>query len=301
MRTPTGSLARASERVATPSPARLARLDLARRVAPFAAVALLGLGALFVPEPNRSAADAPAVGSAVVAAGQAEGAPLEAAAVEALAPADSPIDGEVDFALRESGDTQDQSSFRAPARSTPATPNAFADEPSPTTTTTTTPSFADEPAPSTTSAVAARPLKISDFGWSSATGAGTPAGSAGVPEKSLPVGSGAAGPEKVSWFRLTGDAAPLVLRPVQDAGSNRAETTATMRLCRSKTSDWATGPNLAANNRPPVDDASCVDGKRNSDGSWSFEVAKLGAIDDPRGAVLIPGAGVFQVVFALPS
>lgn len=139
------------------------------------------------------------------------------------------------------------------------------------------------------------------YGWSTSSGAGTPAGDAGIPNDSLPVGATPSGPDKVSWFRLTGAASVLVLHPVSDSGANRFDTSASIRLCRSATEDWATGANLSASETPPVDASHCADGQRGGDGAWSFELGRLGPVDDPRGAILVPGAGLFQVTFALPQ
>lgn len=241
-----------------------------QRVAPFAAMAVLGLGALVIPDPQRPPRESTAAPVAV--AGQ----------VEQLAP-------------------EDEIALHAPT--TEIVMWAFPPPPVSVVPSRSRPSevrTASAPlAPPTTPI---RPLQVTDLGWSSAITAGTPAGSAGIPERALPVGATATGPDKVSWFRLAGGGpGPLVLHPVDDPGANRAEGTATVELCRSTTADWTAGPNQDASAQPPVDASACVDGARDADGSWSFDIAPLGPIEDPRGFVLVPGAGVFQVVYAAPA
>lgn len=237
------------------------------RVAPFAAVVLLGLGVLVVPEPDRGTAIASP--AALAAAGPAGAAQVDESV--SVAPVASP----------------------SPTVTTPQP----AGESAPAVTTTTSVSNTTTTTTSTPVA-AATPLSITEWGWSTASGAGTAAGTAGIPDGALPVGANPGGPDKVSWFRLSGGAAALVLQPISSSGANRFETDASIALCRSAVDDWATGANLDASETPPVDEDQCVDGKRADDGNWSFDLSPLGTVEDQRGVVLVPGTGLFQITFA---
>lgn len=155
--------------------------------------------------------------------------------------------------------------------------------------------------PPTTSTTSRRPLVISAHGWAS-RGGGTPAGSAGVPGGTLPVGSRGGQLDKVTFVRLSGDQGTLVLSE-DPAGRRLLVGSAGLQACRSRGTGWKEGGNQDLAAAPAWFADTCVKGTAAPDGRWSFPVGQIGDPADPRGFVIVPAPDApadFQITFTAP-
>lgn len=144
-------------------------------------------------------------------------------------------------------------------------------------------------------------LGVVASGWASAT-AGTPLGADGVPDGSLPVGKRIGQDDKRSYVKLAGQGVVLSLR--EKADGNRAPVgpgPVIVRACKA-TAEWQPGENLTFD-QIPFDPDACVDGRREADGSWTFDLGSFPAAQrvDTKGFALVPGgtdaAIDYQVAF----
>lgn len=150
----------------------------------------------------------------------------------------------------------------------------------------------------TTTTQQERPLRTTVTGWASATG-GTPVGSTGVPDQSLPVGNRFGQTDKASFIRLSGTADTLFLKEKPD-GSRTTSGAVSVRACQITTAGWKAANNMTFDQAPEYDTTNCTVGTRGSDGVWRFSMAAVADPADDRGLALVPGAGAsidFQVAF----
>lgn len=151
---------------------------------------------------------------------------------------------------------------------------------------------------STTTTQQDRPLRTTEVGWASATG-GTPVGSTGVPDQSLPVGNRFGQVDKASFVRLAGTARTLYLKEKAD-GARITSGKVGVRACQVTTKGWKGATNQTFDQAPKWDETICVEGQRNAQGVWSFDTGAFRAPTDDRGLALIPTADAsidFQVAF----
>lgn len=151
---------------------------------------------------------------------------------------------------------------------------------------------------STTTQQQARPLRTTVTGWASATG-GTPVGSTGVPDQSLPVGNRFGQTDKASFVRLSGTAGALFLKEKPE-GSRTTSGAVSVRACQITTSGWQAANNMTFDQAPDYDTTNCTVGTRSADGVWRFDMAAFADPTDDRGLALLPAPGAsidFQVAF----
>ena len=160
-------------------------------------------------------------------------------------------------------------------------------------------SFDDDGTSSTTSSgAAARPLRIVEAGWASATGA-TPLGGTGVPEGVLPVGKRIGQVDKYSFVRLDGEQRVLTL--TRDPAGDRTTTGAVgVSICQITDPGWKAADNVPSDAAPKYDTATCVKGDPGDGTSWTFNLVTFSSPSDPRGFALVPtGDSIdYQVAFA---
>lgn len=147
------------------------------------------------------------------------------------------------------------------------------------------------------------PLRIVAAGWASSTG-GTPLATSeteGVPEGTLPVGTRVGQTDKVSFVRLAGTAASLVL--AEDAAGRRGSAfeTPPVELCPVTDEQWDEGAAQPMSAAPAHDPERCATAQQRSDGTWVFDLVAFDDPTDPRGFALVPSADApidFQITFA---
>lgn len=144
------------------------------------------------------------------------------------------------------------------------------------------------------------PLQIVEAAWASRT-AGTPLASEGVPEGSLPVGTRVGQDDKRSFVRLEGGDTQLVLTENPEGTREARSGDPAVRACQVVDGDWeASEEPMSFDDAPEFDEETCVDGQRDDDGTWSFDLLLL---DDPTGdagVALVPGEEApfdFQAAF----
>lgn len=143
------------------------------------------------------------------------------------------------------------------------------------------------------------PLAVAAALWVSRTG-GTPLAATGVPAGSLPVGKRATLLDKASFVRLSGTTTTLALTEVAE-GTRGSATAAEVAACQVLEDDWEEGQAKAFDAAPGYDPATCVTGKRDDDGTWTFDLSAFPTRTDARGLALVPTAAApadFQVAFA---
>lgn len=130
--------------------------------------------------------------------------------------------------------------------------------------------------------------------------AGTPAGSLGVPDGSLPVGNRVGQTDKASFLRLGSDRPSVALAVDQDGTSGIGEPT--VQACAITTATWEPLAGSSFDEAPEWDPDDCVVGVAGAGGDeWTFE---LGGIDQRFGVALVPGPDApveFQIAFRVPS
>lgn len=155
--------------------------------------------------------------------------------------------------------------------------------------------FSDFP---TTTEQEKRPLRTTETGWASAT-AGTPVGTTGVPEQTLPVGNRIGQTDKASFVRLVGDETDLFMKE-EPEGSRTTSGPIAVQACKITTAGWDGAPNQTFDQAPEWDPERCVDGVRRPDGVWRFSLGDFPGITDDRGFALVPAPDAsidFQVAF----
>lgn len=160
------------------------------------------------------------------------------------------------------------------------------------------PSSGAQAGTTTTTTAPARPLRTTETGWASATG-GTPLGSTGVPDQSLPVGNRFGQLDKASFVRLAGSTPTLYLKE-HAQGQRTTSGDVAVRACQITTRRWKGGPNQTFDQAPDWDATNCIPGRRSSSGVWSFDLRTFADPTDDRGFALVPAAGAsidFQVAF----
>ncbi len=141
-------------------------------------------------------------------------------------------------------------------------------------------------------------LRIIESLWATLA-AGTPVGSAGVPEAGLPVGTRLGETDKASYIRLEGSATTLSL--VEAAEGQRQAAGAVLQACAISDGAWAAGEGASFDDAPAVDAEACAPGTRADDGTWSFDLSALGDPAATTGFALLPGPDApidFQVTFS---
>lgn len=147
------------------------------------------------------------------------------------------------------------------------------------------------------------PLRITESGWATAGPgaplAGTPADD--VPEDTLPVGTRVGQHDKISFIRLSGDDATLVL--AEDASGRRGTSfeTSPVEVCQITDAGWEPGEAQSMDQAPEYDADNCVAAQQQADGTWSISLFLFDDPTDQRGFALVPSADApldFQVTFA---
>jgi hypothetical protein len=132
------------------------------------------------------------------------------------------------------------------------------------------------------------PLTVATNLWVTRT-AGTPLDAHGVPDATLPVGSRATLPDKVSFVRLAGTATALVLTEDPD-GTRGDAAAAVVAACQVLEDDWQPGEAASFEDAPTYDAAACVAGVRDEQGSWTFDLASFPETRTAAtGFALVPG------------
>lgn len=157
--------------------------------------------------------------------------------------------------------------------------------------------FSDDDGTSVSPSASAAPLMIVAAGWASTAG-GTPIGSTGVPEGTLPVGKRIGQVDKYSFVRLEGEQKVLSLA-VNSEGERTTTGTPGVSICQITEEGWAEATNVPSDAAPEYDEATCVPGDPGDGTTWTFNLLTFTAPDDPRGFALVPtGDSVdFQVTF----
>jgi hypothetical protein len=236
--------------VAGMSEHRPAMSERARRLAPFAAVAVTGLLAVVVP--GRS--DAPATASAIDPAASSPTGLPETSETTILEDPDAPA------------------TFATPAVALPRTSGAARSPSSSDSSARTTATSAPRSSGGAYSRPAPPPVvptTIREFGWASAR-AGT--GSVQPPENGMPV-SYANGPDTISFARLAGTQSVLTLPVVQDANATYLPQGASIAACPLESPDWEAKTDVPLDEAPEWNETRCVPGKPASDySSWTFNM-----------------------------
>lgn len=158
-----------------------------------------------------------------------------------------------------------------------------------------------EPAPTPVAPRSRGRLAVISSGYTSATG-GTPLSGPEVPEDGLPVGVRLGQVDKMSFLRLAGTGTSLRLAVVEDPAANQLEQLAAVEACPITEDGWTIDEPGAPPSQAPAHDATrCVAGERESDGSWTFDLARLAPLEGRAGVALVPvvdGAATFQVTFS---
>lgn len=145
------------------------------------------------------------------------------------------------------------------------------------------------------------PLRVIDSLWATLA-AGTPLGTAGVPEGGLPVGTRLGETDKASYVRLEGTETTLSLAEAVEG--QRQAAGAVVQACAVTDPAWEGGEGASFDDAPAVDESACALGVRDDEGGWTFD---LGALGDPAaitGFALLPGPEApvdFQVSFSAGS
>lgn len=147
------------------------------------------------------------------------------------------------------------------------------------------------------------PLRITESGWATA-GAGAPLSGTpadDVPEDTLPVGTRVGQHDKISFIRLSGDDATLVL--AEDASGRRGTSfeTSPVEVCQITDAGWKPGEAQSMDQAPEYDADNCVAAQQQADGTWSISLFLFDDPTDQRGFALVPSADApldFQVTFA---
>lgn len=138
---------------------------------------------------------------------------------------------------------------------------------------------------------------IVDTGWATRA-AGTPAGTIGVPDDSLPVGNRLGQTDKASFLRLGGDWQRLTL-PVDADGSAGVGDPAVL-ACAITSRSWEPRAGSGFEDAPTWGD-DCVAGVAEpAGGRWSFD---LEGVDHRFGVALVPAPDApveFQIAFRIP-
>lgn len=142
------------------------------------------------------------------------------------------------------------------------------------------------------------PLTVVKWAWASRS-AGTPLADAGVPEDTLPVGDRAGRHDKVSFVKLEGDGTTLYL--AEDPEGERVITgDPQVQACTVLESGWREAAAMSFSDAPTWNEESCVLGRRSADGTWTFDVGRLGDPTTQAGFALVPAPEApidFQVTF----
>lgn len=151
----------------------------------------------------------------------------------------------------------------------------------------------DPPGPETS------PLTVIDGGYSSLTG-GTPA-EEDPGDGALPIKSAAGRHLKQSFVRLFGTAQILHLQLDKNFASTGADA-AEIDACPISTKNWTAVRGQDFTAQPQFDQAACVSGTRQSDGTWTFDLGQVpGGPTRPDGIALVPSGdtGTFDVAFSV--
>jgi hypothetical protein len=145
------------------------------------------------------------------------------------------------------------------------------------------------------------PLTIAAATWATGQGAGTPVGSAQVPDGDLPVGKRLTSDDKRSFLRLRGGQRILTLHADPSGARAPINGTADVEACQVTEGGWKEQPGSSFADAPAYDPAQCVAGKPSADGTtWTFDLSSFARPTDDRGIALVPAktaAADFQVAF----
>lgn len=122
-----------------------------------------------------------------------------------------------------------------------------------------------------------------------------------MPEGSLPVGTRLGQHDTRSFVRLSGDQAVLRLTPVDDEEGQRSPETAAIQACRITEPGWEEAEAMSFGEAPAYEAEECVEGVRQDDGTFTFDLRAHPDRTDGRGFALVPGPDApidFQVAFA---
>lgn len=245
----------------------------ARRIAPFAAAALMALAALVVP--GRG------LGGAAVATGV-PSSPLTPTDPAALAPpAGAPTPPAVALPAPAVPPVSDEPSFSA------APPATSPSSPPPT-------SIAVGPSSEPTPVAGSRTVRAS--GWASAGPASPLDG--GVAEGSLPVGRAGPQDEKRSFVQLDGTGPTLELAVVEDATATYFADRGVVAICPVTTAGWTPEPGMSFDEAPEFDAARCVDGTA-GEGVWTFDLSSFDEAASANGFALVPSERSSGPVFRI--
>lgn len=188
-----------------------------------------------------------------------------------------------------SSSSSDTSDFSSDSSSSPS--SDFASAPAPTF------DFSDEDGTAASPSAGAEPLTVVAAGWAS-TGGGTPIGSTGVPEGTLPVAKRIGQVDKYSFVRLEGDQKVLSLAVNAD-GARTTTGTPGVSICQITEAGWAEATNVPSDAAPDYDEATCVPGDPGDGTTWTFNLVTFASPSDPRGFALVPSGDAvdFQVTF----
>ena len=215
--------------------------------------------------------------------------PQVAAAPRAVtpAPAGAPADPVADVPV---GDTpRDQPSTFTPPPVTPFAPAPGSQDSG----------FSAPPttAPVTTAPGASAPLTVRGGGWASRLPATSLPGD-DVPEGTFPVANRLGSVDRVSFLRLSGEDATLVL--VEDADAAReALGPGAVAACPIEDEGWAEEPEQSFEDAPTWREDACVAGVE-ADGRWSFDLGSFPDRTGDAGFALVPTVNApadFQVGF----
>lgn len=131
------------------------------------------------------------------------------------------------------------------------------------------------------------PLRVTKSTWGNNTLArGTPAEE--VPEGVLPVELASYIEAKKSYIEVRGTA-PTITLALSDQASPPDASDPIVIACEIATPFWNDKtPGASFEDSPPYDAESCVDGVRNEDGSWTFDLSGFGDLHRHPGFALAP-------------